>query len=75
VLVTFLRAIVDVFSWKPSQMFWIPREVIEHHLKIYPDARPVQQRPQKQSVERQNFIREEIKKLPDAGFIQEVHHP
>jgi hypothetical protein len=20
----------------------IPREVIEHHLKIYPDARPVQ---------------------------------
>jgi hypothetical protein len=25
----------------------IPREVIEHHLKIYPDARPVQQRPQK----------------------------
>jgi hypothetical protein len=52
----------------------IPREVIEHHLKIYPDARLVQQRPQKQSVERQNFIREEIKKLFDAGFIREVHH-
>jgi hypothetical protein len=50
-------------------------EVIEHHLKIYPDARPVQQRPQKQSVERQNFIREEIKKLLDAGFIREVQHP
>jgi hypothetical protein len=56
-------------------MFGIPREVIEHHLKIYPDVRPVQQRPQKQSVERQNFIREEIKRLLDAGFIQEVHHP
>jgi hypothetical protein len=53
----------------------IPREVIEHHLKIYPDARPVQQRPRKQSVEWQNFIREEIKKLLDAGFIREVHHP
>jgi hypothetical protein len=49
-------------------------EVIEHHLKIYPDARPVQQRPRKQSVERQNFIREEIKKL-DIDFIWEVHHP
>jgi hypothetical protein len=23
----------------------IPREVIEHHLKIYPNTRPVQQRP------------------------------
>jgi hypothetical protein len=53
----------------------IPRVVIEHHLKIYPDARPVQQKPRKQSVERQNFIREEIKKLLDCGFIREVHHP
>jgi hypothetical protein len=75
VLITFLRANVDVFAWQPSQMTEIPREVIEYHLKIYPDARPVQQRPQKQSVERQNFILEEIKKLLDAGFIWEVHHP
>jgi hypothetical protein len=52
----------------------IPREVIEHHLKIYPDARPVQQKPQKQSIERQNFIHEEIKKLFNVGFIREVHH-
>jgi hypothetical protein len=64
-----------VFAWQPSQMPGIPREVIEHHLKIYPDARPVQQKPQKQSIEQQNFIREEIKKLLDAGFIREVHHP
>jgi hypothetical protein len=53
----------------------IPREVIEHHLKINPDARLIQQKPQKQSIERQNFIQEEIKKLLDAGFIWEVHHP
>jgi hypothetical protein len=56
-------------------MHGIPREVIEYHLKIYPNARPIQQRPRKQSVEWQNFIREEIKKLLDAGFIREVHHP
>jgi hypothetical protein len=64
-----------VFAWQPSQMPGIPREVIEHHLKIYPDARPLQQKPRKQSVERQDFIREEIKKLLNAGFIREVHHP
>jgi hypothetical protein len=52
----------------------IPREVIEHHLKIYPDARPMQQKPRKQPIERQNFIHEEIKKLLNARFIQEVHH-
>jgi hypothetical protein len=52
----------------------IPREVIEHHLKIHPDARPVWQKPRKQSIERQNFIREEVRKLLQAGFIEEVYH-
>jgi hypothetical protein len=75
VLVTFLWANVDVFAWQPSQMPGIPREVIEHHLKIYPDVRPVQQKPRKQSIKRQNFIGEEIKKLLDVGFIRDVHHP
>jgi hypothetical protein len=53
----------------------IPREVIEHHLKNYPDARPIQQKSRKHFVERQNFIREQIKKPLDADFIREVHHP
>ena len=53
----------------------IPREVIEHNLRIYPDATPVCQKPRKQSVEQQNFIREEVRKLLHAGFIEEVHHP
>jgi hypothetical protein len=74
VLVTFLRANTDVFAWEPSQMPGIPREVIEHHLKIYPNAKPVSQKPRIQSVERQDFIREEVWKLLHAGFIEEVHH-
>jgi hypothetical protein len=49
--------------------------VIEHHLKIHPDAKLVRQKPWKQSIERQNFIREEVRKLLQAGFIEEVHHP
>jgi hypothetical protein len=49
--------------------------VIEHHLKIHPDARTVQQKPRKQSIERQNFIHEEVRKLLQAGFIEEVYHP
>jgi hypothetical protein len=75
VLVTFLRANSDVFSWEPSQMPGIPREVIEHHLKIYPNAKLVSQKPRRQSMERQDFIREEVRKLLHAGFIEEVHHP
>jgi hypothetical protein len=53
----------------------IPREVIEHHLKIHPDTRPVQQEPRKQSIKQQNFIREEVHKQLQPGFIEEVHHP
>jgi hypothetical protein len=53
----------------------IPTEVIEHHLKINPDAKPVSQKPHSQSVERQDFIRKEVRKLLDTGFIEEVHHP
>jgi hypothetical protein len=53
----------------------IPRAVIEHHLKIHFDARPVRQKPRKHSIERQNFIREEVRKLLQVGFIEEVYHP
>jgi hypothetical protein len=53
----------------------IPREVIEHHLKIHPDAKPVSQKPRRQSIERQDFIHEEVWKLMRAGFIEEVHYP
>jgi hypothetical protein len=74
-LVAFLQANADVFAWEPSQMPGIPREVIEHHLKINPDARPVSQKPHRQSVEQQDFIQKEVRKLLDASFIEEVHHP
>jgi hypothetical protein len=69
VLIAFLQANVDEFAWQPVKMPGIPWEVVEHYLKIYLDTRSIQQKPQKQSIERPNFIREEIKKLLDAGFI------
>ena len=50
-LVAFLQANVDVLAWEPLQMPRIPRKVIEHHLKIYPDVKPVRQKPRKQCVE------------------------
>ena len=63
-----------MFAWEPSQMPRISREVIEHHLKVNPDAKPVSQKPRRLSVERQDFIRKEVRKLLDAGFIEEVHN-
>ena len=53
----------------------ILREVIEHHLVVRPDARPVKQKVRRQAPERQEFIREQVSKLLDAVFIREVLHP
>nr|AAK26119.1 putative gag-pol precursor [Oryza sativa Japonica Group] len=74
-LVSFLRANADVFAWRPADMPGVPREVIEHRLAVRPGARPVQQKVRRQAPERQAFIREEVARLLEAGFIREVIHP
>ena len=56
-------------------MLGIPREVIEHTLKIRLDSKPVKQRLRCFNEEKHRAIGEEIAKLLAAGFIKEVHHP
>ena len=53
----------------------VPREVIEHHLSVRPDARPIRQKARRQAPERQEFIRSEVDRLLAARFIREVLHP
>jgi hypothetical protein len=43
-LVHFLKANLNVFAWKPSDMLGIPREVTEHKLNIKPSAKLVKQK-------------------------------
>nr|CAH66523.1 H0502B11.3 [Oryza sativa] len=74
-LVSFLRANADVFAWRPADMPGVPREVIEHRLAVRPGTRPVRQKVRRQVPERQAFIREEVARLLEAGFIREVIHP
>jgi hypothetical protein len=38
----------------------VPREVIEHHLAVCPQAYPVKQKTRKQAQEKQDFIIQEI---------------
>ena len=42
-LVKFLRANKDIFAWEPNQLVGVPREVIQHHLRVCPNACPVKQ--------------------------------
>jgi hypothetical protein len=75
VLVDFLRANADIFTWSPSDMPGIPREVAEHSLDILPHSRAVQQRLRRFDEERRRTIGVEPRKLLEAGFIKEVFHP
>jgi hypothetical protein len=73
-LIAFLMENSDVFTWHPSDLFGVPREVIEHHLAICPQARPVKQKIRRQAQNRQDVIIEEVRKLEKAKVIQEVLH-
>jgi hypothetical protein len=64
-----------MFAWTPSDMPGVPREVIEHHLVVCPQAHPVKQKTRKQAQENQDFIVQEIEKLKKAKLIRKVAHP
>jgi hypothetical protein len=68
-LVDFLKANLNVFARKPSDMKGIPREVAEHKLNIKPGLKPVKQRLHLFNDEKCKEIGEEIMKLLSAGFI------
>ena len=40
-ITTFLRENQDVFTWKHEDMYGIEREVIQHHLNVNPESKPV----------------------------------
>jgi hypothetical protein len=75
VLVDFLKANLDVFAWKPSDMKRIPREVVEHKLNIKPGSKPVKQHLRRFNNKKCKVIGEEVMKLLSAGLIREVFHP
>jgi hypothetical protein len=70
VLVDFLRANADIFTWSPSGMPGIPRDVAEHSLDIRAGARPVKQALRRFDEEKRRAIGEEIHKPMAAGFIK-----
>jgi hypothetical protein len=53
----------------------VPRELAEHKLKIYPQARPIRQKLCRLTPDKREAIRGELARLVAAGFIREVLHP
>jgi hypothetical protein len=53
----------------------VPRELAEHKLKVYPQARPIQQKLRSFTPDKREAIRTKLVYLVSAGFITEVLHP
>ena len=65
----------EIFTWKPSDMLGILREVAEHTLKICLGSKPLKQCLCRFDEGKRRTIGEEIAKLLAARFIKEVYHP
>ncbi|GAU38581.1 hypothetical protein TSUD_322580 [Trifolium subterraneum] len=60
---------------QPSDMPGIDESVITHKLSISSTTKPVVQRKRKVGEERRAAITEEVAKLKEAGFIEEIKYP
>jgi hypothetical protein len=56
-------------------MLGVPRELAEHKLKVYPQARPIRQKLRRFTHDKREAIHAELARLVAAGFIREVLHP
>ena len=74
-LVNFLRMNQDIFAWSHEDMPGIDPSVIVHRLNVNPDSSPVRQKKRVFAQERDKAVAEEVRKLLEAGFIQEVYYP
>ena len=73
-LMGFLRKNIDVFAWDTYDTLGIDSNFICHHLNVNPSATPKKQPPQCPSKEHAEAVRDEVRKLKEAGAIKEVFY-
>jgi hypothetical protein len=61
-----------MFAWCPADMSGIPRELAEHELKIFPNAKPIKQSMRRYNLEKARSMGEEINRLLEAKFFREI---
>ena len=74
-LISFLRMNQDVFAWSHEDIPGIDPSIIVHKLNVNLDSSPIRQKKRVFAQERDKAVAEEVRKLLDAGFIQEVCYP
>ena len=70
-----LRAYANIFAWMPTDMLGISADIISHRLNVRSESRPVRQKKRHIAPKRLRYLKEEVDKLLEAGFIKEVQYP
>ena len=73
-IISFLKDNLDVFAWSHEDMFGIPANIIQYHLNIDLERKPVQQRIRVFTLKRNKAIMDKVDKLLTVNFIKEVYH-
>ena len=73
-LIGFLRKNVDVFTWDSYDAPGIDPNFICHHLNVDPSAIPRKQSSRRPSKEHVDDIKDEVRKLKQAGAIKKVFY-
>jgi hypothetical protein len=71
-LIEFLHEHWRMFAWCPADMPGIPRELAEHELKTFPNAKPIKQSMRCYNLEKARSMGEDINRLFEAKFIREI---
>ena len=64
-----------MFAWSAADMSGIHPELITHKLNVDPSQKTVKQKKRSFAPERQEAIKQEVEKLLEAGFIEEIQFP
>ena len=74
-LVRFLRANLDVFTWRRKDIVGLHPDVICHRMNIDQEKKPIKQNKPAMDSERYNALKDEVDKLLKINFIKEAHYP
>lgn len=66
---------LDVFAWSPYEVLGVDLELITHRLNVNPSYPPKKQKLKRLAREHVEIVKQEVKKLKEAGAIKEVFFP
>ncbi|XP_074356984.1 uncharacterized protein LOC141696753 [Apium graveolens] len=74
-MTTLLQENNDIFSWTAADMPGIDPNLIPHRLNVDPNRKAVKQKKRTYAPDRLEAIKQEVERLLEAGFIEEVQFP